>query len=98
TRWRVAVAAVLLLLIGVPLALPLVELLRVGHGWTAWVEGGRLAALAGNTFRLVLGTLALSLPVGVTGAVLVYRTDLPFRGFWKALAILTLFVPLPLFA
>jgi iron(III) transport system permease protein len=38
------------------------------------------------------------LPAGVTAAVLLYRTDLPGRGAFRLLALLTLFVPLPLFA
>jgi iron(III) transport system permease protein len=36
--------------------------------------------------------------VGVAGAVLLYRTDLPLRGLFRFLVVLTLFVPLPLFA
>jgi iron(III) transport system permease protein len=44
------------------------------------------------------GTLALCLPPGVVAAVLLYRTDLPGRRFLRGLTLLTLFVPLPLFA
>jgi iron(III) transport system permease protein len=47
---------------------------------------------------LILGTLALALPVGVAGAVLLYRTDLPGRRLFLFLVLLTLFIPLPLFA
>jgi iron(III) transport system permease protein len=54
--------------------------------------------LAGNTAALVTGTLALALPAGVLGAVLLFRTDLPLRRFWRFLTVLTLFIPLPLFA
>src|SRR5581483_11973836 len=46
---------------------------------------------------LVGGTLALSLPAGVAGAVLLYRTNLPGRRWLRLLVLLTLFVPLPLF-
>src|SRR5262249_49647590 len=53
---------------------------------------------AGNTLGLLAGTLALSLPAGIAGAVLLYRTDLPLRGLLRFVTILTLFVPLPLFA
>ena len=55
-------------------------------------------ALAWNTLRLVVGTLALALPAGIIGAVLLYRTNLPLRWFWRFLTLLALFVPLPLLA
>ena len=37
------------------------------------------------------------MPLGIAGAVLLYRTDLPGRHLWRLLMLLTLFVPLPLF-
>jgi iron(III) transport system permease protein len=97
TRWRVAVLLVLLFLIGVPAALPFVELLGHAQGWRAWAEAERLASLAANTVSLVGGTLALALPAGIVGAILLYRTDLPFRRCLRFLTLLTLFIPLPLF-
>jgi iron(III) transport system permease protein len=96
--WRLAIAIILVLTIGVPLAMPFVELARHGEGWQVWSEGGRVASMAWNTLRLVLGTLVLALPLGIAGAVLLERTDVPCRGLWRWLAILALFVPLPLFA
>lgn len=98
TRWRLAVAAVLALLVGVPLALPFAALAREPAAWAAWAEADRLLALAGNTCRLILGTLALALPLGIAGAILLYRTDLPLRRALRFLTFLTLFIPLPLFA
>jgi iron(III) transport system permease protein len=52
--------------------------------------------LAVNTLWLAAATLALALPAGVLAAILLYRTDLPLREFFRFLTILTLFVPLPL--
>jgi iron(III) transport system permease protein len=98
TRWRIAVALVLLLTVGVPAGMPFVELLSSRQGWQAWAEGERLLGLADQTLRLVIGTLALAMPVGIAGAVLLYRTDLPLQGFLRLVTVLTLFVPLPLFA
>jgi iron(III) transport system permease protein len=94
----VTILALLVLLIGLPLASSFRDALAYPGAWHVWDEGARLAGLARNTLLLVAGTLALALPVGIVGAVLLYRTDLPFRGFFRFLALLTLFVPLPLFA
>ena len=60
------------------------------------LDSDRLLALAKNTLLLLVGTLALSLPLGVLGAALLYRTDLPLRRLLRFLTVLTLFVPLPL--
>ena len=95
TRWRWTLALVLFAGIGVPLGMPFVDILRHPEGWQSWQELDRLAALAGNTLGLMLGTVALALPIGTVIAVLLYRTDLPGRGFFRFLTILTLFVPLP---
>jgi iron(III) transport system permease protein len=97
-RWRLAVVLLLFGAAAVPLALPFLDLLRYPGAWAAWAESGRLLHLARNTLLLVGGTLLLALPLGTAGAVLLYRTDLPGRRLLHFLAILTLFVPLPLFA
>lgn len=97
TRWRVAVAILLAALIATPLCLPACELLGDPEAWRAWLDFPRLASLARNSLLLVGGTLALCLPAGVLTAVLLYRTDLPMRRPFRALVLLTLFVPLPLF-
>jgi iron(III) transport system permease protein len=98
TWWRRLVGAVLLLAIGAPLAVPFADLLAHPAAWRAWSEADRLLLLARNTFLLVAGSLALALPAGVAGAVLLYRTDLPLRRSLRFLAVVALFVPLPLFA
>jgi len=98
TGWRAALLALLVLLIGLPLFWPFHDALASPGAWHVWDEGGRLLGLARNTLLLVAGTLALALPAGVLGAVLLYRTDLPFGGVFRFFMLLTLFVPLPLFA
>lgn len=97
-RWRLAVALLLVGAAAVPLSLPFLDLLRYPAAWGAWAEGGRLWHLGRTTLLLVGGTLLLALPAGTAGAVLLYRTDLPGRRLLRLLAVLTLFVPLPLFA
>ncbi len=97
TRWRVLAALVLLATVGAPAVMPFLELLTHTQGWRAWTESPRLLGLAANTLGLVAGTLALAMPVGMVGAVLLYRTDLPLRRWLRFLTLSTLFVPLPLF-
>jgi len=97
-RWRLAIAAILLLAIALPLAAPVWQLLNDPAAWRSWAESERLLALLRNTFLLIAGTLVLAMPSGVAGAVLLYRTDLPLRRLLRLLLLLTLFVPLPLFA
>jgi iron(III) transport system permease protein len=96
-RWRLGVALVLLLFVGIPLGQPVALLLAEPGSWRAWEDAARLLALSRNTLFLVAGTLAVSLPLGTLAAILLYRTDLPLRGPLRFLVLLTLFVPLPLF-
>jgi iron(III) transport system permease protein len=93
----VGVALVVVLLIGIPVSQPAILLLAQPSAWGAWADAARLLTLSRNTFYLLAGTLAVSLPLGTLGAILLYRTDLPLRGFFRFLILLTLFVPLPLF-
>jgi iron(III) transport system permease protein len=97
-RWRWCVAAVLLAVCGVPLAMPFLDLFDHAGAWRSLEETGRLASLARNTLLLVAGTLALALPTGVVGAILLYRSDLPGRRWLRVAVLMTLFVPLPVFA
>jgi iron(III) transport system permease protein len=96
--WRLAVGAVLFVLIGVPLLFPFVSTFADPGAWTAWREADRILGLTRNSAILTGGVLALALPVGTLGAFLLYRTDLPYRHAFRFLALLPLFVPLPLFA
>jgi iron(III) transport system permease protein len=86
TRWRWGALAGVLALVGVPVALPLLNLVAAQD---------RLARAAGNTFLLVAGTVGIALPLGTVAAALLYRTDLPLREAFRFFTILTLFVPLP---
>lgn len=97
TFWRLSTAFLLLLVIAWPAALPFLALVNEPASWQALAEWPRLLSLAANTLVLVAGTLGLAMPVGIAGAILFYRTDLPLRRFLRFLTLLTLFVPLPLF-
>ncbi len=96
--FRLGLLLLLILLIGVPLLLPVGELIADPHTLSSLGEHHRTLGLARNTLYLLAGTLGLSLPVGTTFATLLYRTDLPFRRTLRAVILWTLFVPLPLFA
>lgn len=96
TPWRWAVVAVLVVFLAPPLVLPFFELVAFRPGLGPWSDGGRLLSLSWNTLLLVAGTLAIALPVGVAGAILLFRTDLPLRRGLQFLLVLFLFIPLPL--
>ena len=95
-RWRITVAVVWFIVLGLPLLALVRELVRYPGAWEAWTETPRLLSLLRNTTLLVLGTLALTMPVGVAIALLLYRSDLPGRRILRGILILLLFVPLPL--
>jgi iron(III) transport system permease protein len=93
--WRLGVALLLLLLVGLPLAWPARGLLTAA----AWPDADtliRIGFLSRNTALLVLLVELLAVPVGVGLAVLLFRTDLPGRALALVLLLLSLFVPLPL--
>lgn len=96
-RCQAIIAGILICAFGVPLVLPLWELLSV-RSWTPWAEANRLVELAANTFGLCGLTLVFSMIPGVILAVLFYRTDLPAARLFRGIIGLGLFVPLPLFA
>lgn len=96
TRWRLGLAFLLLAAIGIPLVMPALDLWRHPEGWQAWQETGRLASLAANTAYLILGAVALSVPTGTIASILIYRTNLPGRGFFQFLTVVALFVPMPI--
>jgi ABC-type Fe3+ transport system permease subunit len=88
-RWRLTLAALLLGFFAVPLAAPLNLLAGDPSAWRIWAEAPRFFVLARNTSLLLLGTLALAMPLGVAAAILLYRTDLPGRRLWRWLTLLT---------
>jgi iron(III) transport system permease protein len=83
------------LLAGLPLAALLFELIATPEAWTAWSEFPRLFDLARGSALLALGTLAVVMPLGTLGGLLLFRTDMPFTRLARFLVFLTLFVPLP---
>jgi iron(III) transport system permease protein len=97
-RWRLVLAGVLVLVVAAPLAIPFLDLFVHTEAWAAWREADRIAALARTTFLLIIAVVALTLPAGTAAAVLLYRSDLPGRRWLRALIVVALFVPLPLFA
>ena len=65
-------------------------------GWSAAVEflvRPRIGELLWNTSRLLVAGVALSTVLGVGGAWLVERTDVPGRGWWHAVLCAPLAVP-----
>src|SRR5262249_41421667 len=95
---RPALTVVLLLAVfGLPLALPLTQLLPRGS-CAASADAGRILELLVNPVGLGALTLAPVLPPGVPLAILLYRTDLPGRRLFRSVLAVALFVPLPLFA
>jgi iron(III) transport system permease protein len=98
TTWRAFSAALLVVLIGLPLGFPFWHLLSRPSAWEGWRETSRLLFLAWNTAWLAAGTVALTLPAGTALAVLLYRTNTPGRRFWRLVVLLLLFIPLPVTA
>ena len=87
-------ATLVALLALVPLAF--VAAYSVSIGWEqagALVFRPRVAELLGNTARLVVGAVVLTVLVGTAAAWVVERTRLPGRGVWTALLAAPLAVP-----
>ncbi|HLW65809.1 MAG TPA: hypothetical protein VKS79_10855, partial [Gemmataceae bacterium] len=97
-RWYWATGLVWLALLALPAFALLRELVIHPTAWQAWVEWRRLLDLAGNTFALTTGTTVIALPLGFFTALLLYRSDLPGRHFFRSFIVLALFIPLPLLA
>lgn len=97
-RWKIGVGTALLALVGLPLMMPFLDLIIQPGAWLAWTEASRLASVCQNTFWLVLGALAITVPAGILLAGLLYRSDLPGKDWWRGSLFLTLLIPLPLFA
>jgi iron(III) transport system permease protein len=98
-RWyRRGAALGLLVLAGLPLLAPFLDLLFLPHAWAALLETDRLLKLASTTTLLLAGTIALAVPLGAVLGLLLFRTDLPGAGAWRLLLLAALFLPLPLVA
>lgn len=82
-----------------PLLLPIVALIRqlfLAESWS-FDELSRWSHLASNTVALVGLTLLLAMPPGIFLALVLFRTNFPFRGFFRGLLLVSLFVPLPVY-
>jgi len=95
-RW--GTFAVLFAVLASPIATVSAVVVRDPHGWAAWREIDRFAALAGNTFWLALLSITVAVPVGAIGGVIVARFAVPGRNTLIGLIALGLFVPLPVYA
>jgi iron(III) transport system permease protein len=84
-------------LLGLLVAYPLLRL-----GWVVWTEGGDLGAIlrapglgtaVRNTVLLAAAVTAAAVPIGVAMALILRRSDLPGRAFWRAAVLLPVLVP-----
>ena len=93
--WRVAFGLGLLVFVAIPLLTPFDGSLEPA----AWIwtsdDADRLLCLSLNTFILSAATAALSLPLGLFLAVLLFRTSFFARRCALFMLALALFVPLP---
>ncbi len=95
-RWVTFV--VLFAVLASPIATVSAVAVRDPHGWSAWREIDRFAALAGNTFWLAFLSIAVAVPIGAIGGTIVARFAVPGRKWLIGLIALGLFVPLPVYA
>ena len=96
TPWRWAAALLVLVVVGVPLLAPFVEMAQHGLGGWSSDDTRRLGHLLPHTLFLVAGVLALALPVGVGLAIALFRTEFPGRRCLLGCTFVMLFVPLPM--
>jgi ABC-type Fe3+ transport system permease subunit len=94
--WQWAALVVLVPLIGLPVVMPLVELIQRPGAWNIWAEWDRLRELAIHTLTVSLASGMLALALGAPCAVLLARTKLRYRTSWTILLSLSLFIPLPM--
>jgi len=97
TRWRWAVAAILIALVGPPIYFAAGGLTN-SVGWSTWRDYDRLLILALSSLALAGVTTLIALPIGTLFAILLYKINLPGRHFLRRLVVVGLFVPLPLLA
>jgi ABC-type Fe3+ transport system permease subunit len=84
---RFTALCLLFLFFAVPLAAPFLD---------APIDFDRLPSLIWNTMLLAGCTCLLALPAGTVAAVLLFRTNLPFAGFFRFATVIALFVALAL--
>jgi iron(III) transport system permease protein len=92
--WTALAAAATAAAVNLPLVYIFVR--AAGAGWVRYAEvvlSEQTAALMARTLLLVGGVLCLAVPLAVTLAWLVTRTDLPGRRLWAVVASLPLVFP-----
>ncbi len=94
--WQLLCLGLFLFLVGVPVCLPLGELIRNASRLAESDFFFQFLPLLGNTLIMVLGCLLVAGPVGVLLAFVLFRTDMPFRTAFVYLFVLSLFIPLPI--
>src|SRR5437899_1074128 len=97
-RWRIACGGILFFFLGIPALLPVWQLCLHPQAWLAWSEYERLISLGIESAKLACASIALALPFGTICALLLERTRLPFKSFFRFAILLGLFIPLPLYA
>lgn len=81
-----------------PLACVFAELVRRPSAWAAWRELDRILPLLGNTAALAALSMLVAVPAGTLLGVAIERAAVPGRRLLRALLLLALFVPLPVYA
>jgi iron(III) transport system permease protein len=97
TRWRWAIAVILIALVTPPIYFAAGGLAN-SVGWSAWRDYDRLLILALSSLALAGVTTLIALPIGTLFAILLYKSNLAGRHFLRRLVVVGLFVPLPLLA
>jgi iron(III) transport system permease protein len=96
TGIRLVASAVLVIVVGIPVILPWIDLARTPRAWSVWSEHSRLASLLEATVLLVAGTIAIALPIGIWLAVVVFRSTWRWHRLARWALALCLFIPVPL--
>ena len=78
--------AILFAVLASPIATVSAVTVRDPHGWVAWREVDRFAALAGNTFWLALLSVAVAIPIGAIGGVSWFVNGIAFAGDYLSAA------------
>ena len=66
-------------------------------GWMAIVDV-RLLGLLKNTFLLSAASAAIAVPLGTILGIVIFRCNLRFARFWQAIVLLSMFMPLYIYA
>ena len=99
TRYaRTALVLLVALPVIAPVLLPVVSAALSPGAWRAWAEADRIAGLTGNTAALAALACLVAVPAGTAVALAAERVPFRGRGVVRALVLVGLFVPLPVYA